>query len=199
MLSLASETPADWVERVAPVMDAILHDHAHCEMKAASTAMNLIFRYQSRAELLTPLSELAREELEHFERVLRELRARGASFGFLEPSPYAKRLHDAVRRGEPERYLDTLLCCALIEARSCERMRLLSEGLEDGALASFYRDLLATEARHHVLYVDLAERAFDRGVVRARLAELAAHEAQVVATLPEQARLHDRGPQRAHT
>jgi tRNA-(ms[2]io[6]A)-hydroxylase len=194
MLSLASRTPVTWVQRVAPVMNEVLHDHAHCEMKAASTAMNLIFRYQDRANLMRPLSELAREELEHFELLLGVLAERGIPFAVLEPSPYAKRLHQAVRKTEPERYLDTLLCCALIEARSCERMRLLAEGLEDPALAELYRGLLATEARHHVLYVDLAEQSFERSVVRGRLAELAEREAAIVEDLPASPRLHDQGP-----
>lgn len=193
MLNLAASTAPDWIDRVLPALDEILLDHAHCEKKAASTAINLIFRYQDEPELVRALSALAREELEHFEQVLALLQARGVPFGRQHPSPYARRLRSAVREGEPLQYLDTMLCCALIEARSCERMRILAERLEDEELAAFYRALLASEARHHTLYVDLAELRFDRETVRARLVELAAHEAAVIGGAPAEARLHSAG------
>lgn len=194
MLNLASDTAPDWVERVLVAFDEVLLDHGHCEKKAASTAVALVFRYQDDVRLVRALSPVAREELEHFEQVLELLARRGVPFERQRPSPYARRLHEAVRPGEPEQYLDTLLCCALIEARSCERMKLLAEGLPDPELAAFYRGLLASEARHHTLYLDLAALRFDRATIRARLAELAAHEAHVLATAPPEARLHSAGP-----
>lgn len=194
MLNLASDTAPDWVERILPALGEVLLDHCHCEMKAASTAVSLTFRYQDDSGFVRALSAVAREELEHFEQVLELLAERGIPFARQRPSSYARRLHEAVRPGEPERYLDTLLCCALIEARSCERMKRLSEGLPDRQLAEFYRGLLATEARHHTLYLDLAALRFDRATIRARLAELAEHEAHVIATAPPEARLHSAGP-----
>jgi len=190
MLRLAEPTAPGWAEGILPELATILVDHAHCEKKAASTAMNLIFRYQHDAGLMVPLSELAREELRHFEQVLALLDERGIAFEPLQPSAYAAGLHKAVRRGEPERLLDTLLCCALIEARSCERMQLLSQVLPDPALADFYDGLLASEARHHALYVDLAIERFGKAETLARLAELAAHESAVIGALPHEARLH---------
>lgn len=196
MLNLAAPTAPDWIERTLPVMDEVLLDHAHCEKKAASTAVNLIFRYQDEPRLMQPLSEVAREELTHFEQVLSLLAERGIPFARQRPSPYARRLHSAVREGEPEQFLDTLLCCALIEARSCERMKLLAEHLPDPELAAFYRALLASEARHYTLYVDLAALRFPKDVVHARLRELAEHEAQVLADAPPEARLHSAGPYR---
>ena len=193
MLNLASETDPSWSRRILADLDALLLDHTHCEKKAASTAINLIFHYQDRPELMVPLSELAREELRHFERCLDLLGSRGVAFRRQRPSPYARELREAVRKQEPERFVDVMLCCALIEARSCERMKILSEDLEDPDLAVFYADLLASEARHHTTYVDLAVLAADRATVQARLAELALVEAEILARAPELSRMHAAG------
>ncbi len=190
MLNLASESSPDWLARALDGLDEVLLDHAHCEKKAASTALSLIFRYPERTALLEPLSQLAREELQHFELMLEELERRGITYRKQKPSPYAGRLMTVVRTSEPERLLDTLLCCALIEARSCERMQILAEGLEDEDLARLYRGLLASEARHHGSYVQLAEKYFDREIVRLRLAEIAGHEAEVIASAPDLPRMH---------
>lgn len=192
MLRLASETEDGWAAGASEGLEELLVDHAHCEKKAASTAMNLIFRYQHLPDLMVPLSALAREELAHFELVLEILSARGYTFRPLTPSPYAGTLYRAVRSDEPERLLDTLLVCALIEARSCERMQLLAEGLPDEALARLYRGLLASEARHHATYVNLALARYPKDEVDARLAVLAAHEAKVVAEMPAEHRMHSR-------
>ena len=159
MLHLASETDPAWTRRALENLDAILLDHAHCEKKAASTALSLIFRYPERPALMLPLSRLAREELAHFEEVVGVLRGRGLEFRRQRPSPYASKLMEIVRKQEPLRLLDTLLCCAMIEARSCERMQLLGEALGEvgeAGLAKLYRGLLASEARHFNSYVDLA-------------------------------------------
>jgi len=197
MLDLASGTSDGWVRAALADLDTIVLDHAHCEKKAASTAINLIFRYQDRPALMQPLSALAREELQHFEQVLDVLRARGVAFRALSPSTYAARLHAAVRKPEPERLLDTLLVCALIEARSCERMKRLAEGLEAGVdvpLGVMYRSLLASEARHFHGYVEMAVGAFGRDVARARLRVLADHEAIVLAADDGPIRLHSAVP-----
>lgn len=191
MLSLASQTDPSWVRRVEQRLDHLLLDHAHCEKKAASMAINLIFRYQTRPFLLRWLSELAREELEHFELMMTELERREIPFTVLDPSPYAGELMQHVRRGEPERLVDTLLACALIEARSCERMKLLSEHLTDAELRELYKGLLASEARHHRGYVQLAAEVVGREAAVARLRELAAIEAQILASAPlDQVRMH---------
>jgi len=180
MLHLAAPTDPRWAQAALADLPALLLDHAHCEKKAASTAMNLIFRYIEEAQLMAPLSALAREELAHFELMLSVLEERGLRFERLEPSAYAPALLALVRREEPLRLLDTLLCCSLIEARSCERMKLLAEAL-DGAdeprLAQLYRSLLASEARHHHGYVEMAMERFGRAPTMDRLAELAAVEA----------------------
>ncbi len=180
MLRLKSRTSGGWLEHVSAHIDELLIDHAHCEKKAASTALSLIFRYPQYPILMRPLSELAREELEHFELVLDCIEARGYTFVRQRPSPYAGRLTQAIRTGEDERLLDTLLCAALIEARSCERMQILADGLEDSSLAEMYRSLLESEARHHGLYVRLAQSIFDGTDVNARLNQLSEHEAEIL-------------------
>jgi tRNA-(ms[2]io[6]A)-hydroxylase len=190
MLNLASATPAGWASRAAAQLDEILLDHAHCEKKAASTAVSLLFRYPERTALLPPLTALAREELLHFELLLSALSTRGITFARQVPSPYAAELMRAIRPDEPLRGLDTLLCLALIEARSCERMKLLAEALSDEPLRELYRGLLASEARHHQAYVDLAAAFAEPPAVRERLGELARHEAAVLAAAPAMARLH---------
>lgn len=205
MLHLASKTGPGWDGWALAHLDELLLDHAHCEKKAASTAINLIFRYPEHEELLEPLSQLAREELEHFEQVLGHLRRRGTGFARLQPSPYAGRLMEACRRDEPARAVDTLLCCSMIEARSCERMQRLHGALaeldrrddprSDPALTELYASLLASEARHHATYVDLARGlgVVSEEALRQRLSELAEHEAQIVADAPLTPRLHN-GP-----
>jgi tRNA-(ms[2]io[6]A)-hydroxylase len=190
MLRLASDSSPTWLAAALDDVGTVLLDHAHCEKKAASTALNLIFRYPDVPGLVEALSPLAREELEHLELVVQLLRERDLRFQHLQPSTYAALLMQAVRRGEPDRLIDTLLCCALIEARSCERMKLLAEALPDQELAAFYRGLLASEARHHNLYVDLASRLSDRTTAHARLTELAAHEARVLVEQEGPLRMH---------
>ncbi len=189
MLRLASSTPERWVDQVRPVLDQLLVDHAHCEKKAASSALSLLFRYADRAPLLRPLSELAREELRHFEQVLGILERRRIPFVKQIPSRYAKRLHGAVRKGE-HHLLDVLLVCALIEARSCERMKLLADRLDDPELCAFFGGLLASEARHFGTYLHLAEEVAPREQVLARLDALALHEAAILQDGPFEARMH---------
>lgn len=190
MLNLAEKTDPAWVARVAPHVDQLLIDHAHCEKKAAGAAIKLLFAYPHHRFMQEPLAELAREELEHFTRVLALLDQRGIPYRSLPPSPYGARLHAHVRRDEPERAVDVLLVAALIEARSCERMRVLSEHLPDAELAALFAELLAEEARHHRVYIDLALQLGEPDAVRARLAELAAIEAAILREPPPFPRLH---------
>lgn len=189
-LGLAAPTDPAWLARALQDIDEILVDHAHCEKKAASSVLALLFRYPERTDLAAPLARLAREELVHYETLVRLLRARSVPFGHRVPAPYAAELLAAVRRAEPERLLDTLLCMALIEARSCERMALLATAVPDGELAAFYRGLLASEARHRRVYVALARRVVSRDRVRDRLAELARHEAAILRRRPPAPRMH---------
>ncbi len=191
MLRLAVATDPAWGRFAAARLDEMLLDHAHCEKKAAGAALTLLFRYPQHEALQAPLSALAREELAHFETVLAELTRRGLRFGRQRAAPYAGRLHGLVRREEPGRLQDLLLCCAAIEARSCERLTLLRDAVAEDGLRALYGGLLAAEARHHRLYVELAESVFGRTAVRARLEVVLAEEARVIADAPPVlARLH---------
>ena len=189
MLDLASATPRGWVDEAWASIDTVLLDHAHCEKKAASTAIGFLFRYPMDTALQAPLSAHAREELEHFELLLGVLAKRGKAFGPLSQSPYAGRLHEGLNKVEPARFLDSLLACALIEARSCERMKLLSEHLPDAELRDLYRSLLVTEARHFHTYVDFAAQRFGLERTRERLHVLAVVEAEAIRE-PSEIRLH---------
>lgn len=155
---LPCSTPDRWIE-VAIQPDnlcLLLTDHAHCEKKAASTAMTLMFRYVDRPDLLNKMSRLAREELIHFEQVLAIMQERGMEYGHLTSSRYAAGLRQHVRTSEPGRLIDVLIIGALIEARSCERFAKLAPHLDE-PLAKFYRSLLKSEARHYQDYLFLAQ------------------------------------------
>ena len=190
MLRLHKETRSSWIKEALCAMDEILLDHAHCEKKAASMAINLMFRYPNHPQLMQPLSELAREELRHFEQILSVLNEREIDFCRQKPSTYAGRLVSIVRKDEPKRMLDLMLCACLIEARSCERMKILSEHLQDEKLARLYKGLLACEARHHQVYIDMLETVFPREEVMKRLVEISEHEAKVLDKPDDFIRLH---------
>ncbi len=192
MLHLTSETDPDWARRAVLSMPDVLLDHAHLEKKAAGTAINLIFRYPQHEHMMVPLSRLAREELAHFEQVLRIMKDREIPFERQRPAPYAGRVMKVVRLDEPNRLLDTLVCCSVIEARSCERMKLLSEHLQDQELIDLYAGLLACEARHHGTYVELATEIFERELVMERLEVIGLHEAEVLEMAPREPRMHNR-------
>jgi tRNA-(ms[2]io[6]A)-hydroxylase len=187
---LAAPTGPGWIARAIAGLDELLVDHAHCEKKAAGTALNLIFRYPRHVHLQDPLSRLAREELVHFEQVLALLRARGVAFAPQKPAPYAGRLRAAARATDPARLVDTLLCSALIEARSCERFALLAAAVPDPEMRSFYTGLHAAESRHQRVYIELAGSFTAPDDLRVRLRELAAHEAEILAQTPLTARMH---------
>jgi tRNA-(ms[2]io[6]A)-hydroxylase len=153
---LACATPAAWLEAALDNQDILLIDHANCEKKAASTALNLMFRYVEHPDLLRKLSRLAREELRHFEQVLGFMERRGVAYVHLTASRYAEGLRRHMQRQEPGKLIDLLIVGAIIEARSCERFAALAP-LLDQDLGDFYRSLLRSEARHFSDYLTLAE------------------------------------------
>ena len=193
---LAAPTSWSWVEQANAHPMEVLIDHAHCERKAAGAAVQMMFRYLCEPGLGEALSPLAREELEHFEQVLALIKARGR---YLEPLPspgYGAELARQIRKGEPQRMLDSFLVAGLIEARSHERMALLAEHSPDPQLRALYSDLLASEARHFGLYWVLCEQRYPREVITERLDQLAAAEAHaLVGELehPENVRMHSSG------
>lgn len=191
MLGLKSITTERWLAQVDSDLASILIDHAHCEKKAAGTAMNLIFAYGSgRPELCRELSAIVIEELQHFELVLALLARRGIGFTSLKPSSYGRKLNDLVRKTEPERAIDRLLVASLIEARSCERFSRLREHVGDAELSEFYGSLFESEARHHSTYVQFACQFGEAAAVRNRLEELSLAEAEIIAAGDEMARMH---------
>ncbi len=190
MLHLQSHSPARWLLQVDQHLNEILIDHAHCEQKAASTAMDLMFDYVEHEELCRQMTEIVREELEHFHLVRDLLKQRGVRFCRLKPGTYGRKLKELVRRQEPHRAVDRLLVAALIEARSCERFVLLRDHLQDDQLKAFYGSLYESEARHHATYVRLARHFASDSDVNTRLQELAIAEAAIIAEGCELPRVH---------
>ncbi len=188
--TLKQSTSWAWVEQALANLDTILLDHSHCERKAAGVALNLMFRYPSNTKLVRMLTSIAREELEHFEQVNQWLERRGIPLGPLSSPPYGSGLKLQMRPQEPDRLLDSLLVCGLIEARSHERLGLLATHCPETELAEFYRSLMASEARHFGVYWLLADTYFDRDVVAQRLEELAIAESNLLTTLYPEPRIH---------
>jgi len=190
MLSLKTTTSADWVATIEPSIDEVLVDHAHCEKKAAGTAMNMVFSYVEHPEFVLPLTEIVEEELQHFREVIGVLDARGVRLVGQVQSSYGRRLSELIRTREPEKAVDRCCVAALIEARSCERFTLLRDHLRDRDLAAFYGGLLESEARHHGIYLRIAEHFAPREGIRHRLDELATREAEIIADGDPLPRLH---------
>jgi tRNA 2-(methylsulfanyl)-N6-isopentenyladenosine37 hydroxylase len=190
VLHLQSKTDERWLRQVDENLDEVLIDHAHCEKKAAGTALNLIFHYVEDIELCREMTEIVNEELEHFHLVIDLLARRGVRFRRLKPSQYGRKLNDLVRKQEPQRAVDRLLVAGLIEARSCERFQALSEHVQEEELATFYRSLFESEARHHATYTRLAMHFASEEEVMRRLDELAAAEAAIVAEGEALPRMH---------
>ncbi|MGD9722547.1 MAG: tRNA-(ms[2]io[6]A)-hydroxylase [Pirellulales bacterium] len=191
MLTLKGSTDARWLEQVDHDLPAILIDHAHCEKKAAGTALNLIFAYGSaQPEMARELADIVVEELDHFRQVLDLLDRRGLRFTSQQPGRYGRQLNDLVRKGEPARAVDRLLIASLIEARSCERFSLLRDHVSDCELAGFYGSLFESEARHHATYVRMALQFAPEAEVRGRLDELATAEAAIIGTGDPLPRMH---------
>lgn len=187
---LKQPTTQAWIEQAIAHLDTVLLDHSHCERKAAGVALNLMFRYPSNTELVRMLTAIAREELEHFEQVNQWLERRSIPLGPLSSPPYGAGLKAEIRPKEPERLLDSLLVCGLIEARSHERLGLLATHCPDPDLAKFYRGLMASEARHYGIYWTLADTYFNREIVTQRLEELAIVESNLLASLHPEPRIH---------
>ncbi|RMG07837.1 MAG: tRNA-(ms[2]io[6]A)-hydroxylase [Planctomycetota bacterium] len=188
---LRSSTDPRWLPQALASFDRVLVDHAHCEKKAASSAISLLAAFPGHSLLVQRMARLAQEEIGHFRQVYDRLLARGGCLGRDPGDPYARGLRALVRHSQEEtRLTDLLLVSALIEARSHERLDLLARGLADRELADFYAGLARAESGHARLFVDLAKEYADPAAVDARLAELAAAEADLLARLPIAPRIH---------
>lgn len=190
---LKSTTREDWASVAAEDLLATLADHAHCEKKASASAIALINDYPEDDGLVRAMARLAEEEIGHFREVFELLLERRAVLPRDRGDPYARRLLGLMRQPAEQRKLDRLLVAALIEARSCERFRLLRAELEkrgEAALAATFRRLESSEAGHAALFVHLAEQRFGEPETHARLDHLSDEEARIVAELPIEARIH---------
>jgi tRNA-(ms[2]io[6]A)-hydroxylase len=186
---LLAPTPKRWFDVACERWRELLVDHANCEKKAATTALSLIFTYADDLQLTDRLSRLAREELRHFEQVQKMMQELGVPFVRLAPARYADGLRKATRRADPGRWIDLLLCGALIEARSYERFVGLAPRLKT-PLGDFYGGLAASEARHQQVYLRLTEQRAGEGDWRARLKHLAEIEAELATSPDPQLRFH---------
>ena len=191
-------TPPAWVDWALANQELLLVDHANCEKKAASTALNLMYRYVGHHQLLMRLSRLAREELRHFEQVIALMKARDIAYPQLTAARYAGELHRLVRTHEPARLIDTLLLGAIIEARSCERFAALIPVLDD-ELAAFYASLLKSESRHFKDYLKLAGDLGSAEEVAARLPVLLQRELELIESADTEFRFHSGIPSAANT
>jgi len=192
MLGLKLPTDPRWVNIVEKNIDEILTDHAFCEQKAASTAISLIVNFPEYPELVTEMVALAREEMGHFKMVHDRILARGRTLGRYRKDEYVVELMKFFPKGGSRKDLliHRLLYAALIEARSCERFRLLSEELQDLELAEFYRKLMISEAGHYTLFLNFARQYGDRREVDRKWQELLTYEAEIMKGLGTRETVH---------
>ncbi|MFC4632562.1 tRNA-(ms[2]io[6]A)-hydroxylase [Dokdonia ponticola] len=192
MLHLKLPTDPRWVNIVEKNIEEILTDHAYCEQKAASSAISFIIGFPEYSELVSEMSDLAQEEMSHFKMVHDIMRERGLSLGRERKDPYVHKLRFYFPKGgnRVESLVNRLLVAGLIEARSCERFRLLSEELEDKKLARFYKKLMISEAGHYAMFLRFARQYGDRKVVDAKWQELLEFEAQVMKDLSTTETIH---------
>lgn len=189
---LPCKTPDRWLENAVENPELLLIDHANCEKKAASTALNLIYRYVDNFDLLNKMSRLAREEMRHFEQVIAIMKRRDIAYRQISASRYATRLRDLVRTDDPHRLLDILIVGAIIEARSCERFARLAPYL-DSELEAFYLSLLKSEGRHYRDYLILANKIASQQEIEQRLGLFLEAEQQLIESADTEFRFHS-GP-----
>ncbi|NNF20097.1 MAG: tRNA-(ms[2]io[6]A)-hydroxylase [Flavobacteriaceae bacterium] len=192
MLGLKLPTDPRWVNIVSKNIDEILTDHAYCEQKAASTAISFIVTYPEYPELVQEMIALSREEMGHFKMVHDRILARGKKLGRYRKDEYVIQLMKFFPKGGSRitQLVHRLLYAALIEARSCERFRLLSEELEDKELAEFYRKLMVSEAGHYTLFLNFARKFGDRKEVDQKWQELLDYEAKIMKDLGKSETIH---------
>ena len=194
---LKAPTPSAWLSQAVDNIDILLMDHAHCEKKAASTALHLMFRYVDRIELLEKLAQLAREELLHFEQVLGFMQQKGVVYDHLIAAKYAQRLRCHIRKEEPHQLVDTLIIGAVIEARSCERFAALADHFERLSihedLVKYYRFLLKSESRHFQDYLELAQ-LYAKGPIVDRIDFFLDQEVIAITTVDVEFRFHSGAP-----
>ncbi len=192
---LGLRLPSDprWVNIAEKQIENILIDHAYCEQKAASSCISLIIQFPEKHEMVEALTPIVAEEWEHFDRVLKELKKRGFGLGKARKDEYVYQLQGILKKGgtRDQQLVERLLMNALIEARSCERFKLLWKNLEDKELQQFYYDLMVSEAGHYVNFIDLAKKYAPEEYVKQRWKEFLVAEAEIIKNLePRGDRMH---------
>lgn len=192
MLGLKLPTDPRWIDIAEKNIDEILIDHAYCEQKAASTAISLIISFPEYPELVEEMIALAREEMGHFKMVHDRILARGKTLGRDRKDEYVNALRSCFPKGgdRSTQLIHRLLYAAMIEARSCERFRLLSEQLQDKDLAQFYHKLMVSEAGHYTLFLNFARKYGGRNAVDEKWKQLLEFEADIIKTLENKERIH---------
>lgn len=192
MLGLKLETDPRWVNIVASNIDEILTDHAWCEQKAASNAIKLIVQNPERTEMVDELLVIAKEELEHFEQVHQLIKARGNALGPERKDDYVGRLYRFMQRGKDKHtaFIDRLLFAAMIEARSCERFKVLSSNIPDKKLAAFYHDLMVSEAGHYTVFLKFARKYAENIDVEKRWKEWLEFEGSIILDYGKKETIH---------
>lgn len=190
---LPCRTPETWIEAAVSALPTLMIDHANCEKKAAATALSLMHRYTDNTALLNKMSRLAREELRHFEQVIKLMTRRGIAYEPVSASRYAQSLRDGMRKKEPDKLIDTLIVGALIEARSCERFAALAPHV-DTELSDFYASLLKSESRHFADYISLAKTVGSSATVEERLRHFCARERSLIESVDTEVRFHSGVP-----
>jgi len=185
ILGLQLVTDPCWVNLAAISLEEILTDHAWCEQKAATSCITLITKYNDKEKLVNELAPIVTEEWGHFRQVLTEMNKRNLSLGPQRKDIYVNKLLEFQKKGgsPEERFLDHLLTMALIEARSCERFKRLSEGLEDNYLRRFYRKFMESEAGHYTLFINLADTYLPKEKVRKRWKEWISYETALMQSM----------------
>lgn len=190
MLGLKTDTNAEWISAAKADLIGVIIDHAHCEKKAAQTGMNLINAYPDKTELTLAMADLVEEEIDHYRSVVKILKEKSVTLTRDEGDSYAQALFKGLRKKQPERLLDHLLVAGIIEARSCERLKILADNIDDDNLKRFYLELFESEAGHYVTFVKLAKLYFPEIEVDKRLDELTDMEAEIVKNLPNKPLMH---------
>lgn len=185
MLGLKLETDPRWVDVASKTIEEILIDHAFCEQKAASSGISLIVLFPDRQEVVDVVTEIVAEEWSHFERVLKELKKRGYALGPVRKDEYVGRLAKLEKKGgsRNQQLVEKLLLCAMIEARSCERFKLLYEGIADPELKKFYYEFMVSEAGHYTTFIQLAKNYLPEEQVKKRWQEILEGEAEIIRSL----------------
>ncbi|MFN8154283.1 MAG: tRNA-(ms[2]io[6]A)-hydroxylase [Bacteroidia bacterium] len=192
MFRLQLPTDPRWVNIVEKNIEEIMTDHAYCEQKAASNAISIVIKFPEKSDLVKAMLELAQEELEHFKMVHEKLLARGYSLGRERKDEYVNLLYDFMRKGgsRVQQLIDRLLFAAMIEARSCERFKVLSENINDGELREFYHELMISEANHYTLFLNFARQYAEGEDVEKRWQEWLDHEGEIIRQFGKKETVH---------